>query len=117
MSSPPDDQKILGKTPTERAAEQHALARRAIEGLDPRAVVNDAATFEQAARRMFDLTWANSPHASEVSWEGDAAPKDVYFGSVRFAAEEVLGLQPTDDFRGFVSGWRAHANGNWPSSA
>ena len=110
MSVPPDEQKILGETPTERSADQHALARQAIDGLDPRAVVADAETFERAARRMFDLTWANSPYANEISWEADAAPRDVYFASVRFAAEEVLGIQRPEDFRGFVSGWRAHAS-------
>jgi hypothetical protein len=110
MSVPPDEQKILGKTPTEWSARQHALARQAIDDLDPRDVVADAETFERAARRMFDLTWANGPHASEISWETDAAPKDSYFGSVRFAAEEALGMQRPEDFRGFVSGWRARAS-------
>jgi hypothetical protein len=110
MSVPPEEQKILGKTPAEGSADRHALAHRAIDGLDPRAVVNDAETFERAARRMFDLTWASSPYASEISWEGDGGPKDAYFASVRFAAEEVLGIQQPEDFRGFVLGWRARAS-------
>jgi hypothetical protein len=109
MSEPLDEQKILGKTLAERTAESHARAHEAINGVDPRAVVMDAGTVEQAARRMFELDVANTPDASLFSWEGQTHSHDMYRASVRFAAEEVIGLQRPEDFRGFVSGWIAHA--------
>lgn len=85
-----DEQKILGKTPDQWRAERARHARRALEGFEPAAVLQDEQLLEQAARRMHAITWERWAEEENIAWETDAAPKEPYYEAVRAAATELV---------------------------
>jgi hypothetical protein len=85
-----DEDRILGKTSAEHWADRIREAREALEGVNPAAVLEDQSLLEEAARRMFEIARAKSPYAEDIAWETGQPSKDLYYRSVRAAAEELL---------------------------